>query len=542
MNEQAGFSLRGRNPDVLTCIANLSNDEVFTPPELANRMLDTLTEAWAADNDGANIWEDSSVRFLDPCTKSGVFLREITSRLTEGLANEISDLQKRVDHILTKQVFGIAITHLTSLLARRSVYCSKHANGKHSVAKGFTNESGNVWFERIEHTWVNDKCTFCGASKTTLDRGEVLESHAYALIHADDIKTRVEKLFGEDMQFDVIVGNPPYQLSDGGHGASAMPIYHQFVLQAKKLSPRFLSMIIPARWYVGGRGLDSFRDEMLNDKHIRVLHDFPNASDCFPGVEIKGGVCYFLWDRDNEGLCEVHEHIGDATSVHVRSLLEDGMETFIRNSKAVQILEKVKGKNEKSLVELLNAGRYFGFHTKVDWLDDDKGTLQTADGQSNYPIRSRKSDSYPIKVYIAHGTCYIAERNITRNRDDVAKVKVIIPRSGNPGSTIIGKPKISEPGSCSSNTYIVLVLAEGGLKAAKNVLSYLSTRFLRFLVALRTTTQDMAPNAYSFVPVQDFRQDWTDEKLYVKYGLADDEIEFIESMIPPMQTHAPEDE
>ncbi len=234
MNDQAGFSLRGRNPDVLTCIANLSNDEVFTPPELANRMLDTLAEAWAADNDGADIWADSSVRFLDPCTKSGVFLREITSRLTEGLAKEIPNLQKRVDHILTKQVFGIAITHLTSLLARRSVYCSKHADGEHSIAKGFGNESGNVWFQRLEHSWMNDKCTFCGSSKSTLDRGESLESHAYAFIHTDDVQTRIAELFGENMQFDVVIGNPPYQLSDGGHGASAMPIYHQSILFAQK--------------------------------------------------------------------------------------------------------------------------------------------------------------------------------------------------------------------------------------------------------------------------------------------------------------------
>ncbi len=146
MNSQAGFSLRGRNPDVLTCIANLSNDEVFTPPELANRMLDSLAEAWAADHDGANLWAEKTVTFLDPFTKSGVFVREITSRLTNGLEKEIPDLQERVNHILTKQIFGIGITRLTSLLARRSVYCSKHANGIHSVAKGFTSDTGNIWF------------------------------------------------------------------------------------------------------------------------------------------------------------------------------------------------------------------------------------------------------------------------------------------------------------------------------------------------------------------------------------------------------------
>jgi hypothetical protein len=293
MSVQASFALRGRNPDVLTCIANLSNDEVFTPPEFANRMLDTLTEAWATDHDGANLWADPSVRFLDPCTKSGVFLREITRRLTEGLADEIPDLYERVDYILTRQVFGIGITHLTSLLARRSIYCSKHANGQHSIARSFDRDNGNIWFNRLDHTWVNGRCTFCGASQESLDRGEGLETHAYAFIHTNYIKTRVAELFGDDMQFDVIIGNPPYQLNTDGFGTQARPIYQQFVQQAKALDPRFLCMVIPARWFSGGMGLDEFRESMLGDDRVRSIDDYLSASDVFPGVGLKGGVCYF---------------------------------------------------------------------------------------------------------------------------------------------------------------------------------------------------------------------------------------------------------
>lgn len=339
------------------------------------------------------------------------------------------------------------------------------------------------------------------------------------------------------MKFDVIIGNPPYQLSDGGHAASAIPIYQKFVQQAKKLNPRFLSMIIPARWYVGGRALDNFRNEMLNDNRIRVLHDFPKTSDCFPNVEIKGGVCFFLWDRDNRGDCEVHSHLGNDTVVDIRGLLEEGMETFIRNSTAISILHKTRQHAGQPFSDYLNAGRYFGFHTKVEWDEDGNGTLQTADGQSSYPIRSTKGKNFSVKVYIAHGECWISQSDVVRNPSDIDKYKIIIPEAGSPGigNTIIGKPKISEPGSCSSNTYIVMILPENNLNYADNVLSYLSTRFVRFLVSLRTTTQHMAPKAYSFVPMQDFSEPWTDEKLYAKYGLTDDEIAFIESMVRPME-------
>ena len=203
MSTQASFVLRSRNPDVLTCIANLSNDEVFTPAEFANRMLDTLAQAWAEARGGANVWADKTVKFLDPCTKSGVFLREITRRLTEGLADEIPNLDERIDHLLTKQVFGIGITYLTSPLARRSLYCSKHAVGEHSIAKNFASDAGNIWFERMQHQWANGKCMYCGASQKTFDRGEGLETHAYAFIHTGNVKDRVTEIFGGDMQLDL---------------------------------------------------------------------------------------------------------------------------------------------------------------------------------------------------------------------------------------------------------------------------------------------------------------------------------------------------
>ena len=209
---QAPFALAGHNPDVLTCMANLSSDEVFTPPELANQMLDTLAQSWASSNSGESIWSNKEVTFLDPCTKSGVFLREIVKRLNDGLTIEIPDLTERINHILTKQVFGIGITELTSLLARRSVYCSKYANGIHSIARTFTNDNGNIWFERIGHTWEGSKCRYCSAPKVVLDRSADVENYAYPFIHTSDIKTWITEKFGGKMQFDVVIGNPPYQM------------------------------------------------------------------------------------------------------------------------------------------------------------------------------------------------------------------------------------------------------------------------------------------------------------------------------------------
>ena len=535
MTPQASFTLRGRNPDVLTCIANLSNDEVFTPPEFANRMLDTLEATWAKDHNGANLWADKSVKFLDPCTKSGVFLREIASRLTQGLAGEIPNLEKRVDHILTEQVFGIGITQITSLLARRSLYCSKHANGKHSIAKGFASDAGNIWFERLEHTWTEGKCRHCGASQQSLDRGEGLETHAYAFIHTDDIKARVAELFGDEMQFDVIIGNPPYQLDDGGYGMSAAPIYHLFVNQAKKLEPRYLSLVIPARWFAGGKGLDEFREAMLTDDRLRSIDDYLSAADVFPGVGLKGGVCCFLWDRDSPGQCRVTTHFKDwPASTATRPLLEKGADIFIRFNEGLSILKKVTavesgGSQSLPLPEsrrfdrLVSSRKPFGLETGF------KGKTSRRYGD--------------VVVYQNGGAAYTPRQSISTGTDLIDSWKVYVgyaaPGTGNRDSyphRIISTPFIGEPGSISSETYLCIGPFDSRTQA-ESVLCYLSCRLTRLLILLHKPSQHVTRKVYAFVPTQEWTKHWTDADLYAKYDLSKSEIAFIEKIVRPLDTN-----
>lgn len=526
MSVQTGFALRARNPDVLSCIANLSNDEVFTPPEFANKMLDTLAEAWAAGNNGANIWADSSVRFLDPFTKSGVFLREITSRLTEGLVKEIPNLQERVDHILTKQVFGISITYLTSLLARRSIYCSKHANGKHSVATSFANDEGNIWFERTEHTWVKGSCTYCGASQKTLDRGEGLETHAYAFIHTNDIKARVAELFGDEMQFDVVIGNPPYQMTGGGGGTNDSPIYDLFVRQAMRLEPRFLSMVIPSRWMAGGRGLSDFRAEFLGDQRIRTLVDYENAKDVFPTVGIGGGICYFLWDRDNPGPCEcIYHRNGETIGPHVRTL--DEFDVFVRDKRAVDILQKVVAAGERPFEEFVSGDTPFGLATNFSDYERDV-----------VPKRGQ------IRLYANVGTTRVwgamVRAKIKKNSHLIDVWKLFLPKTGSGRERersgvdmVLSPPILGEPGSVCTQTYLVAGPL-GSEAEARSIESYLRTRFARFLVSLRKPAQDVFRGMYRWVPIQMWDRTWTDADLYKKYGITRDEQVFIDSMIRPM--------
>lgn len=512
------------NPDVLSCLANLSNDEVFTPPEVVNKMLDMLPE---------EIWSDKNAAFLDPACKSGVFLREIAKRLIEAqlpnyeqISYEINEklragveldgrdiafrnmLEDVIEHVFKNQVFGIAITELTSLLSRRSVYCSKYPQSEYSVVR-FDNPEGRIDYKQMQHTWKNGKCVYCGASEGEYDREEGKEQYAYEFIHLDN----PEEVF--DMKFDVIIGNPPYQMSDGGNKASAKPIYHQFVEQAKKLNPRYLTMVIPARWYAGGKGLDSFRQDMLTDKRINKLVDYPDSKDCFPGVDIAGGICYFLWDRDHPcEICEVVTNNSNISQSTDRRL--DEYETFIRDAEAVSIIQKVAKAQEKTLDMQVSSRKPFGLSTDAKPLKEGDIQLRYLKGTGPYKRELISTGNEIIdkwKVIASYVSFDHAGRADKDGKRKVLSVMNIIP-----------------PGTVCTETYLVYGAYESE-QEAQNLKQYLSLKLPRFLIAQLTAGQHVTKGKFALCPIPDVAHSWTDEELYRKYELTKEEIGFIESRI-----------
>jgi len=530
-------ALKGRNPDVLTSISNLSNDEVFTPPEFASKMLDNLERYWALANNGEVIWENSTITFIDPFTKSGVFLREITKRLIKGLNNKIPNLQERVDHILTNQVFGVAITEITALIARRSVYCAKSAKSEHSICRKFETDNGNIWFEKTFHTWTNakkkaggvesdseqsldGKCTFCGANRRDYDR-EALETYAYPFLHTNNPMEFLQERLGKKMKFDVVIGNPPYQLGQSGGesvGGFAMPIYQKFVESAKRLEPRFISMITPSRWFAGGRGLDEFRAEMLSDQRLRTIIDYPYAKEVFPGTKIEGGVSYFLWDSTWKGACDLQtiEQGKPTTEPMARNLGE--FDVLVRRNEAIPILHKIlkKSSDVGTLAEIVRPIQPFGLRTNF------LGTEKKASLKNG------------ILLYRNGGTSFVELEEISKNRELVSEWKVLLGRAYGSGGSyplqVYNTPIVAPPNSACTETYLVVGVF-GSKTEAENYSTYLSTRFARFLVSLRKNTQDMYSDRFSFVPMLKFDKPWTDDELYSHFGLNKKETDFIASMV-----------
>ena len=505
------------NPDVLSCLANLSNDEVFTPPEVVNKMLDMLPQ---------DLFKNPDTRFLDPACKTGVFLREIAKRLIDGLEAQFPDLQGRIDHIFHNQLYGISITELTSLLSRRGVYCSKYPNSEFSVTL-FDDAQGNIRFKRINHTWgkitydskgkPTANCIYCGANKEQYDRAVELESHAYEWIHT----IKPEEIW--NMKFDVIISNPPYQLNDGGSGTgiSAKPIYHLFVEQAKKLKPRYMTMIIPSRWFAGGKGLDEFRESMLKDSRISKIVDFMSSKDCFPGVNIAGGVNYFLWDSSHNGSCEISNCSANMDTVTDTRRLDE-FDVFIRDNKAIPIIHKFLQSHDESLADHTFTRNPFGFVSK------ERGV------ENPYP----NCDN--VKLISSAGVGYVKRSSVTKNIEEIDKYKVtigkIVPSNGevdtNPadGYKVTTSSRILNPGEIHTESYLLLHSFQTK-EEAENFAAYMALKFPRFMMKHTLSSMNISTQNFVFVPFLDFSKSWTDIELYDRYGLDEGERMYVDSLI-----------
>jgi len=502
--------LLANQPDILEVIANLSNDAVFTPPRVVNAVLDLLPD---------EVWSDPTLRWLDPGSKTGVFPREITKRLMAGLAVAIPDEETRLQHILKEMVFAIATEEVTGMMTRRSLYCSKDASSVHSVAL-FDAPDGNVWQQRVEHNF-NDKGT-CIECKGTRGELEIAgrDNKAYGFIHADG-RIKIDKEM--KMKFDVIVGNPPYQMSGGGGGVNDTAIYQLFVEQAIAINPRYVSMIIPSRWMSSGRGLEAFRDSFLSDKRVRRLVDYPDAGQLFPGVDIKGGVCYFLWDKNNAGTCEVQLIKADETvGPELRNL--DEFDVFVRDFRALPILRKVIAADEENVSDIASADTPFGL-------------------ASNYSAwREVSSNGYDLPYFhLVKGQrkwSFVSRSAVHKNESAIAKWKVFLPLAGSDGGEtipdpVLGRPEIAPRNSVCSQTfrYFGPFVSKS---EAESFQGYLRTKFFRFLVSVRKNSHNTYRDTFKWVPIQPWDHQWTDAELYKKYGITAEEQAYIEAMIKEM--------
>ena len=512
LTSDAGLREPQRVPDILDVIAALSSDAVPTPPLLARALLDILPN---------EVWSDPTLKWMDPATKSGSILREAARRLMDGLDAWEPDPAARSKHILTNMLYGCGMTQVHGEMSRRSVYVSRDATSVHAIAD-FDTPGGNIPFVAAEHDYPVNKqgrasgpCRVCGAP-ASLERGTSRENYAYAFIHG---AYPTEEM--KDMQFDVIVGNPPYQLGTEGFGATASNIYHRFVERAIALEPKYVAMIIPSRWFAGGKGLDEFRRRMIEDRRLRSIVDNPKLFDCFPGVEIKGGVNYFLWDRDHDGDCEFSTRVdGIIVSTLARDLREgDGV--LVRDNQAMRIVRKVTGKSKRSIEELCTVTKPFGLTMR-----------------SNYPGSVPEPFEGAIPLIYASHVGYSRPDQIQRNHQWIDRWKVLLPRAGDGHgrevSYVIGEPIALAPGSACTQTYLITGMFDTA-DETENYAHYLTTKFVRFLILQRKVTQDVTPDRFRFVPMLDMKRRWTDEDLYKRFGLTKDEIAYIESTIHPRE-------
>lgn len=548
--------------DILETISSLNNHEVFTPPKVARSMLDLLPQ---------EVWSNPALKFLDPCAKTGVFLREIMFRLNKSLPRlnksggdfyyiydkdgknsksyNLNNDSQRLLHIRRNMLFGIGTSDLTGKLSRRTLYGVMIANkDKDEILlnkdkdvdtdyKGLNStydyrmwddccanrqRDGNIFHghNKPQHRFdKNDKCIDCGMGKD-YSESENDENYAYPFIH-ENVSVFIQDIRSGKMKFDVIIGNPPYQISDSGHAASAKPIYHKFIELSILLSPKYITMITPSRWMTGGKGLDKFRKKMLNDKRISHIVDFKNSFECFPSVSIEGGVSFFLWNREHRDSCLYVDANNEKTSlVHLNRY-----NTMVRNIVGINVIEKVMSSSQCFLSDTILSRKPFGLSTFFK----EYSAIKKPGYIGLFGNKKLMKD--------CAGFGYVKASVVQKNNEVIPRYKVLVPaargRSSSVKQQVLGNPIFCPPQSICSETYIVVGSYDSEYEC-NNMISYVKTKFFRFMVSLKKETQHASQLVYGFVPHLPMSQEWSDEKLYKKYNLTQEEISHIESSIKEM--------
>lgn len=541
--------------DILETITNVGNDEVFTPRKTCEMILDSLPE---------EVWHNPNYKWLNPASKNGIFEREIAIRLDRGLKNIIPDEETRRKHILQNMIYAIGQTKFTSYIARRTLYYCSDANRKcdgikaqdghyvngYAIGNGswFDDIEGNIKTPIAEHVFNKDnRCIYCKLPKTSKYMDSLQrEQYAYEFIHhkPEELLSFLQDLFfkgDRKMKFDIIIGNPPYQLSDGGAQASARPIYQLFIQNAIALNPKYLSMIIPSRWMIGGKGLDSFRLEMINDKHFVCLHDYLNPKECFPNNDIKGGVCYFVWAKEHNGKTTIYTHSSNEISKSTRYLRDGNMDIFIRFEKLISIKNKVLSHKPNTIDSIVSARKPYGLEAetmlyakKYNLPDFSKKAIK-----GGYSILGLGEKQKRTWMYI--GKNY----PLPKVSPCLNKYKVFIAEAYGCGALgeMPSAPVVGTPGQLCTETFLEIGPFESS-KEAENLIKYIKTKFFRCLVGIQKQTQHATQKVYRFVPLQNFSSnsdiDWSlkieliDAQLFKKYELTPDEIEFINNNISEM--------
>ena len=513
--------------------------EVFTAEREVNAMLDLVKQET----------ERVDSRFLEPACGDGNFLSEILRRKLEAAKKRAMPPRKKrplpiefekQSVIAVSSVYGVDLLLDNVLACRRRLYDIWNAEYE-AVCRGEVSEERReaVRFILSRNIVCGNALSLKAADENGSDTDEPIVFSEWSFVTGTKMQRRdfrFDKLLAGEYgasatrkkradAFDVIIGNPPYQLSDGGGGAgrSAAPVYHFFVQQAKRLNPRYVSMIIPSRWFNGGKGLGGFRQSMLNDGRMAKIVDYADSRDCFKGVDIPGGVCYFLWDNRHQGTCAVTNVAKDgSTDTEERALNE--FDTFIRQNRAVGIVKKAQARGETMMSEMVSSRKPFGLESK-----------QTFDANGDIVLRSSAGIGKVLRSRLLSGFDLVDKWKVIVSK--VAFEHAGVPDKEGKMRVLSVVQKLAPLSACTESYLVAGAFDSEG--EADHLLAYLNTKFARFLIMQMLASMNMSRSSYSFVPVQSWEKAWSDEELYDKYGLSDDEIAFVEHMIRPMPPCAP---